>query len=65
LITQLDARGPQAQGILTYSQASDPTSPWYENMTKLYSRRRWVKLAYTAAALQRSHPRSELIIETR
>ena len=52
--------GPQSQGILTYSQASDPTSPWYSNMTKLYAQARWVSLPYTAAALAASHPGSVL-----
>jgi len=65
MTTQLNPSGPSAQGILTYSQASDPTSPWYENMTKLYSRRRWVKLAYTARQLRQAHPVSELVIRTR
>ncbi len=65
MTTQLNPSGPASQGILTYSQSSDPTSPWYENMTKLYSHRRWVKLAYTARQLRQGHPGSELIIRTR
>lgn len=56
MTTQLNRRGPVSEGILTYSQASDPTSPWYSNMTKVYSRGRWVKLPYTAAALTADHP---------
>src|SRR5579875_1608064 len=56
LTVQLDPGGPQAQGILTYSQATDPTSRWYDNMTRLYSRGRWVKLAYTPAELAAQHP---------
>ena len=47
LTTHLTKRGPKAQGILTYSQATDPTSPWFANMTKLFSRKKWVKLAFT------------------
>jgi acyl-homoserine-lactone acylase len=60
MTTLLTPAGPQSQGILTYSQASDPTSPWYSNMTRLYSRQRWVPLPYTAAALAASHPHSVL-----
>ncbi|MGH2914578.1 MAG: penicillin acylase family protein, partial [Solirubrobacteraceae bacterium] len=56
MTTQLNPSGPVSQGILTYSQASDPTSPWYSNMTKLYAAGRWVKLAYTAAQLKAEHP---------
>jgi acyl-homoserine-lactone acylase len=47
LTTHLTKRGPKSQGILTYSQATDPTSPWFANMTRLFSRKKWVKLAYT------------------
>jgi acyl-homoserine lactone acylase PvdQ len=47
LTTHLTKHGPKSQGILTYSQATDPTSPWFANMTKLFSRKKWVKLAFT------------------
>jgi acyl-homoserine-lactone acylase len=60
MTTQLGRRGPVSQGILTYSQSTNRTSPWYANMTKLYSRERWVKLAYTARQLARQHPRVRL-----
>jgi acyl-homoserine-lactone acylase len=51
LTTELTASGPVSQGILTYSQATNPMSPWYANMTKLYSQKRWVHLPYTPAQL--------------
>ncbi len=54
MTTELTPQGPISQGILTYSQATDPTSPWYSNMTTLYSQGRWVPLAYTAAQLARA-----------
>jgi acyl-homoserine-lactone acylase len=63
MTTQLNPSGPMSQGILTYSQATDPTSPWYENMTKLYSRGQWVKLAYTASQLNASHPEKTLTLQ--
>lgn len=47
LTTHLTKSGPKSQGILTYSQATDPTSPWFANMTKLFSRKKWAKLAFT------------------
>jgi acyl-homoserine-lactone acylase len=56
MTTQLNPSGPEGQGILTYSQATNRRSRWYQNMTKLYSKAKWVKLPYTAAALKRSHP---------
>jgi acyl-homoserine-lactone acylase len=61
ITTELTPSGPHAQGVLTYSQASDPTSPWYANMTRLYSRQKWVTLAYTPAALAQSHPLAPLL----
>lgn len=33
---------PQARTILTYSQSSDPTSPWYDDQTKLFSKKQWI-----------------------
>ena len=53
LMTELRQSGPRAQGILTHSQASDPTSPWYSNMTSLFSRKRLVDLRFTARQLAR------------
>jgi acyl-homoserine-lactone acylase len=63
MTTELNPSGPVSQGILTYSQASDPTSRWYENLTKLYAARRWVKLPYTGAELKRDHPLKPLLMQ--
>jgi acyl-homoserine-lactone acylase len=51
MTTELTAHGPVSEGILTYSQATNPKSPWFANMTKLYSEGRWVSLPYTSAQL--------------
>jgi acyl-homoserine-lactone acylase len=56
MTTQLNPAGPQGQGILTYSQATNRRSRWYKNMTTLYAKAKWVKLPYTAAALRHDHP---------
>ncbi len=55
MTTELTKHGPVSQGILTYSQATDPASPWYANMTKLYSQKKWVPLYYTPAELASDH----------
>lgn len=47
LTTELTNKGPNAEGILTYSQATDPTSPYFANMTKMFSKKKWASLAYT------------------
>ena len=39
--------GPVAEGILTYSQSSDPTSPYFSDQTRKYAAGQWVKLPYT------------------
>ena len=62
MTTALDPSGPTSQGILTYSQATDPTSPWFKNMTEMYSHKQWVLLAFTPAQLQRTHPLKTLIL---
>lgn len=33
---------PTAKTILTYSQSSDPTSPYYADQTRLFSRKQWI-----------------------
>ncbi len=61
MTTELTPGGPVSQGILTYSQATDPLSPWYANMTKLYSEKRWVHLPYTPAQLA-AQPRNHTMV---
>jgi len=43
----LGPKGPRAVGVLPYSQATEPTSPWYLDQVKRWSRDRWFKLPYT------------------
>lgn len=42
-----DEQGPVAQGMLTYSQSTDPASPWYADQTRVYSRKEWPLLPFT------------------
>ena len=65
MTTQLNRSGPISQGILTYSQATNPRSPWYENMTRLYSKGRWVKLPYTPQELKHDHPEAPVTLQAR
>ena len=48
MTTELTRGGPVSEGIVTYSQATNPGSPYYATMTKLYSKKKWVPFAYTA-----------------
>jgi len=47
-----DAQGPVAQGLLTYGQSVDPTSPWYADQTMAYSRKEWPTLPFTQEAIR-------------
>ncbi len=60
LTTRLTPRGPRGEGILTYSQATDPTSPWFANQTRLFSRKRWVPMRFSARALAADRGRTRL-----
>lgn len=56
-----DERGPQAEGILTYSQSSNPDSPHFNDQTRLYARGQWVKLPYTEAQIT-ADPNYRLVV---
>jgi acyl-homoserine-lactone acylase len=64
MTTELTRNGPISEGIVTYSQATDPTSPYYANMTKLYSRKKWVPFAYTAEQLAALKGTTTLVLKT-
>ncbi|HEX8119652.1 MAG TPA: penicillin acylase family protein [Solirubrobacteraceae bacterium] len=42
-VTRFTGGCPDSRTILTYSQSSDPTSPWYADQTRLFSRKAWVR----------------------
>jgi acyl-homoserine-lactone acylase len=65
MTTQLNPSGPVSQGILTYSQATNPRSRWHANLTRIYAKSKWVKLPYTAAALKHSHPLKPQVLRAR
>jgi acyl-homoserine-lactone acylase len=43
--------GPKASTILTYGLATDPTSPFSADQTRLFSRERWVDFPWTRRAI--------------
>ena len=51
MAVELGAHGPSGRQILTYSQSTDPTSPWYADQTRLYSRKGWDTVKYTEAQI--------------
>jgi acyl-homoserine-lactone acylase len=44
---------PDARTILTYSQSTNPGSPFYADQTKLFSRKKWVPDLFCPAAVRR------------
>ncbi len=42
-----DSTGPVAEGVLTYSQSSDPSSTHFSDQTRKYAAGEWVKHPYT------------------
>lgn len=44
--------GPQARGLLTYSQSSDPLSEHFFDQTELFSRQYWPVLPFTEAQIK-------------
>lgn len=42
---------PQAQGLLTYSQSTDPKSPHDADQTQRFSKLDWISFPFTEAAI--------------
>lgn len=40
---------PIADAFVTYSQSTDPASPYFRDMTEAYSRKEWIRLPYQEA----------------
>jgi acyl-homoserine-lactone acylase len=47
-------RGPISQGVLTYSQSTNPDSPHAGDQTRLYSQKGWDDLNFTEAAVRKA-----------
>jgi acyl-homoserine-lactone acylase len=43
--------GPKARSVLTYSQSTDSTSPYFADQTWMYSRKEWVDMRFTEAEI--------------
>jgi acyl-homoserine-lactone acylase len=55
--------GPRSEGVLTYSQSTNPESPHAADQTKLYSQYGWEDLYYTDAAVDAAAVRREIALE--
>ena len=52
---------PNAEAILTYSQSPEPDSPFYADLTRLYSNSEWVKLPFTEQEINAQLEREEVL----
>jgi acyl-homoserine-lactone acylase len=50
-VVGFDERGPVADAVLSYSQSTDPASPHFGDQTRLYARKGWHRLPFTAAEI--------------
>jgi len=46
-IVGFDDEGPVADAILSYSQSTNPASPFYADQTRLYSEKQWHRLPFS------------------
>ncbi len=47
MAVKLGRKGPRGRQILSYSQSTDPTSPWFGDQTELFSHKGWDTIKYT------------------
>ncbi|SCF16561.1 acyl-homoserine-lactone acylase [Micromonospora coriariae] len=52
MAVELGPHGPSGRQILTYSQSTNPNSPWYGDQTALYSGKGWDTIKYTEAQIK-------------
>ncbi|WP_233282020.1 bifunctional acylase PvdQ [Pseudomonas mangiferae] len=50
-LVSFDEQGPQAQGLLTFSQSSDPASPHFLDQTDAFAQSLWHPLPFTEAQI--------------
>jgi acyl-homoserine-lactone acylase len=49
VVTWDENDNPLADAFVTYSQSTDPASPYYRDMTEAYSAKSWIRLPFTEA----------------
>ena len=50
-VVGFDAAGPVADALLSYSQSTDPASPYYADQTRAFSAKSWHRLPFTPAQI--------------
>lgn len=53
--------GPEAEALLSYSQSSDPSSPYFDDQTQLYAEKAWRPIRYTPADIEENAVSTRII----
>jgi acyl-homoserine-lactone acylase len=53
VVTWNDGACPDARTILTYSESTNPKSPFFSDQTKLFSKKKWVAVRFCQKAIRR------------
>lgn len=53
MAVEFTEKGPVSQGVLSYSQSTNPESPHAADQTRLYARKGWDDLRFTEAAVRK------------
>lgn len=53
MTVEFTPKGPMSQGVLSYSQSTNPDSPNAADQTRLYSQKGWDDLRFTEAAIRK------------
>lgn len=54
---------PITDGFVTYSQSTDPASPWFDDFTRAYSDKAWHRFPYTPEAIAEATLRQQVLRE--
>ncbi len=63
MTVEFGPNGPKSQGILTYSQSTNPTSPFHSDQTHAYSKKEWDDLLFTEEAVKAGTVSTKTITE--
>ena len=62
VVTWDDTECPQAYGLLSYSQSSDPASPFYADQTRAYSDGVWPEFPFCEAEVRAAQVTQEVLV---
>ena len=52
MTVEFTPEGPKSQGILSYSQSTNPASPYHSDQTRAYSQKQWDDLLFSEEAVE-------------